>query len=684
MSRRPRSFSRPGGRAAARGFSRVPAELSQVIATTHDRRDITRPYTTELEEFADQRLLGEVDWGPYDRILLDDQVKSCLEQRRSAVVSREWSAIPGDDQDPRAAAAAEALQANLERIGWDRITDKMLYAPFYGIAAAELMWEARDGLLQWSEIRVRHARRFRKDRDGRWRLITTGNIRGEVLPDRKFWFVTAGASDDDQPYGRGLAEWLFWPCLFKRNSIRFWNAFLDKFAVPTAKGIYPKGTPREEIDKLLAALAAIANDTGVALPEGMAVELLQVATNGIDFDKMPAYMDAAIAKIILSQTMTTDNGASRSQAEVHGGVKQELIAADADLLTDSFTTGPSRWFTDLNFGTDVAAPIVLRQVEEEADLKSAAETDLALSRIGWRRSEESFRDIYGEGFERADPAEPPAGRGGKEIDAAPDDELAAARRRREERVASFAEPRPLYVYRRLRDADALAAWAKAQGFASILPASDLHVTVCYSRRPVDWFAVSPAWGGPDGDGELRVSGGARAVERLGKEGAVALMFASSELEWRHKEFREAGAGWDFADYRPHVTLSYAAADLDLSALEPYQGELVFGPEIFEPLDDSWSGDLTEISFAEPTPGAASRRDAVDEAVAAIMAEEGWQEAPPLVRDLVAELAGASDEEEVRRILARSAELDDEAGLAQTLERAGFAVRLAAATGSEAK
>lgn len=491
----------------------LPQELSRPIATTHDGRDITRPFTLELEEFRDQRLQGAVDWGVYDRILLDDQVKSCLEQRRSAVVSREWSVISGDDNDPRAAAAAEALEANLKRVGWDRVTDKMLYAPFYGVAVSELIWEARGGLLQWADIRVRHGRRFRYDRDGKLRLITLGNIRGEVLPERKFWVATAGASDDDEPYGRGLAEWLYWPCLFKRNGIRFWNTFLDKFSVPTAKGTYRPGTPQQDIERLLSALQSIANDTGFVVPEGMVVELLHVATSGIDFEKMPRLMDEAIAKVILSQTMTTEDGSSRAQGQVHAGVKQELITSDADLLTDSFTKGPSRWFTDLNFGTDVAAPIVLRLVEEEDDTKKTAETDEVLGRTGYRRTEESFRDVYGDGFERIVPPEP-------------------------------------------------------------------------SRQP----NLPP---------------------------------------------------------------------LDGGTLLPHQ---------------------REASFAEQVQAG----DIVDAAVAQIMADEGWRrDLDPILTPLLVELAAARNPEDVATILARAAELDDEGALTERLARAGFAVNMAAATGSDA-
>lgn len=409
MADRPRPFSRAGMRPRGSRMS-VPAELSQPIATTGDGRDITRQWVGELEEPRDPRLLGSADWGVYDRVLLDDQVKSCLEQRRRAVVSREWDVIPGDDQDQRSVEAGDRFKAMVERIGWDRVTDKMLFAPFHGYAVAELMWEVRDGLIRWSDIRVRHARRFRYDAKGNLRLLTTAKRQGEIVPARKFWVVTAGGSDDDTPYGRGLAEWLYWPTLFKRNGIRFWNIFLDKFSVPTALGTYPRGSSKDDIAKMLSALQAIATDSGIALPEGMAVQLLQLAQSGADFEKIARYMDGAIAKVILSQTMTTDDGSSRAQGEVHADVKLEVVKADADLLSDSFNAGPSRWWTDLNYGPDVAAPRLIRIVEPEDDLKHAADTDTVLAALGWHRTDDSFQDRYGDAYERMTPARPEAGR----------------------------------------------------------------------------------------------------------------------------------------------------------------------------------------------------------------------------------------------------------------------------------
>lgn len=162
------------------------------------------------------------------------------------------------------------------------------------------------------------------------------------------------------------------------------------------------------------------------------------------------------------------------------------------------------------------------------------------------------------------------------------------------RAANDAAPRTLYVQRKLLNAEEFIRWAKGQGFETTTPADELHVTIAFSRQPVDWMRVGEAWSG-DKNGELVVKpGGARLVEPLGDKGAVVLLFNSSELSWRHEEIKRAGASFDFEGYQPHVTITYAKpADLDLSKVEPFRGELRFGPEIFSEVDDGWEQRLTE-------------------------------------------------------------------------------------------
>lgn len=154
-------------------------------------------------------------------------------------------------------------------------------------------------------------------------------------------------------------------------------------------------------------------------------------------------------------------------------------------------------------------------------------------------------------------------------------------------AANDAAPRTLYVSRKVKNAADLIAWAKKQGFKTTLPADDLHVTIAYSRTPVDWMRIGEAW-----QSELKLAaGGPRLMEQFGE--ARVLLFKASELEWRHDAMKATGASWDHEEYQPHITISYDPESPDLANVEPYQGEIILGPELFEEIKEDWSENLKE-------------------------------------------------------------------------------------------
>lgn len=153
---------------------------------------------------------------------------------------------------------------------------------------------------------------------------------------------------------------------------------------------------------------------------------------------------------------------------------------------------------------------------------------------------------------------------------------------------SDSSPRTLYVSRKVINWSAIASHYKSQGFKTTL-GSEMHVTIVYSKVAVDWMKVGQSW-----TNELRIAaGGPRIMEAFGDNGeAKVLAFASSELQWRHEEALAAGAGSDFAEYQPHITISWDA-DVDLSEVEPWQGEIVLGPEIFAEIESDWKSSIIE-------------------------------------------------------------------------------------------
>lgn len=150
-----------------------------------------------------------------------------------------------------------------------------------------------------------------------------------------------------------------------------------------------------------------------------------------------------------------------------------------------------------------------------------------------------------------------------------------------------ADPASLYVSRPLKNTGDLHAWMKAQGFKNAMPASEMHVTVAYSKTPVKWGEMG------DHPDALSFQGGARVVKPLGDKGAVVLGFRAPELQQRHEDMKSKGVSHDFPSYQPHVTLTYDGSDVDLDQVEPYTGKLEFGPEKFAEIDDGWQDGKTE-------------------------------------------------------------------------------------------
>jgi phage-related protein (TIGR01555 family) len=144
------------------------------------------------------------------------------------------------------------------------------------------------------------------------------------------------------------------------------------------------------------------------------------------------------------------------------------------------------------------------------------------------------------------------------------------------RAANDATPRSLYVRRDVLNRAEIQRWAKGQGLTA---ADDLHVTIVYSETAVDWMKIRPSYAD-----KVEIVGGPRLVEQLGPpdKPVVALLIpVVGDLKWRHEEMLEQGAEDNWPEYVPHITIQKGTAGVDLDAIEPYQGRILLGPEIFE-------------------------------------------------------------------------------------------------------
>lgn len=398
----------------------APPELTEVSYEGIERateeafiNEIRIPRDTILKDH------GRSDPTFYEGLRRDEQVQSTFSRRRYSVVAKEWKVEPGGETELDKQAAAH-LEAQLKAISWDRITFRMLAGLWPGYSVSECLFKLEDNvdrstgamryplgasrLLELRTIKVRRAGRFRWTNGGELRLLTTKDPKGLKMPDRKFWIFTCGADDDDEPYGLGLAYYCYWAIWFKRNAAKFWALFLERFALPLPKAVVPPGTKDEERDKIKDALDAFVAGGRLVVSKGVEVSLEQaMKDSGGDFQRFIDIWNAAISKVILTQTMTTDDAATKAGGTVHMQGEEVVVKSDADLVNESFMSGPAAWLTEANF-PGAKTPIVSRVFEQAEDLNALADRDTKHAQVGWKRTKESFEKTFGEGYEYSAPA----------------------------------------------------------------------------------------------------------------------------------------------------------------------------------------------------------------------------------------------------------------------------------------
>lgn len=121
--------------------------------------------------------------------------------------------------------------------------------------------------------------------------------------------------------------------LAKKNVLAFWDKFAEIFGMPLRIGKTNSSNPkdRNEISEMLQKMGSAA--WGM-FPDGTEIEIKET-TRGDAYEVYDKRIDRAnseMSKAIVHQTMTTDNGSSKSQSETHLTIQEKVIEYFAKIL----------------------------------------------------------------------------------------------------------------------------------------------------------------------------------------------------------------------------------------------------------------------------------------------------------------------------------------------------------------
>lgn len=322
---------------------------------------------------------------------------SVLSTRKRALSALELhvEAASDDAQDQDLADAVRELVANP---AMEESVEDLADAFGKGYSACEINWDRTE--TRWTPC-LEHVdpRLFRFDRETgkELRLKSIKEPEGMVLPPYKF-IVHRARFKSGLPLRGGLARLVAWSHMFKTFTLRDWGGFLEVYGMPLRIGRYgPNSTP-QDMAALRRAVANLGSDAAAVLPEHMQIEFQELtkgATNSDLFERAAAWADTQVSKAVLGQTMTTDSGSSRSQAEVHDNVRMDILAADARAMGRTLNRDLVRPYVDLNFGPRPIYPRLVVRVPKPEDLKAKVEALEKLVPLGLRVSASEVRDKLG-------------------------------------------------------------------------------------------------------------------------------------------------------------------------------------------------------------------------------------------------------------------------------------------------
>jgi hypothetical protein len=308
----------------------------------------------------------------YQRLLYDEQVQACFRKLTQEVTSRPWYIAEYSDK-PGDLAVRDFVAEVLEEMPLDDIYVGMAESLITGFSVGEIMWKkTKRGVIPF-DVRMRDQRRFvfQESEDAQtgftMRCLTFNRMfEGVELPQRKFIVSRYFVSHNGDPYGSALGRILYPLVKFRRRAIESYVLYGDRYATPTAVAKAPLSASTRELDTLYGHLSNLSQETAMILPEGYELEFVTPSGSPEVFKNLIEYIDKEISLVLCGENEAGQaESGSRASSQVANTVRVVRASELSEMLSHTLTQTLIRWIVDLNFGTDVAAPVLTREFRIE-------------------------------------------------------------------------------------------------------------------------------------------------------------------------------------------------------------------------------------------------------------------------------------------------------------------------------
>lgn len=338
-----------------------------------------------------------------DMELKDLHYRSVISTRKDAVCGLAVKVVAGGEGD-REKEVAAALQVdvvdNTSLCGSLRkLIRNMLDGNAKGFSVNEILWDTTGGRWKPSAYKWRDPRWFQYDKETGTVLMLRHEFNVDLLPLAVNKFVVY------EPHlisGPQIVSGLAFPALFifmlKNYNVSSWAAFIDRYGCPIRLGKYGSKATKEDILTLKRAVASIGSDFGAVVPESAIIEIIEAKCNGTTaqvYEKMAVWADKQMSKLVLGQTMTTDEGSSRAQSQTHAEVRDDIASSDIVQVMDSLNAQLVVPYVRFNFGDQVVYPRIVLYKPDVKNIEQVINAVDRLGKIGFVVKADEIRNLLG-------------------------------------------------------------------------------------------------------------------------------------------------------------------------------------------------------------------------------------------------------------------------------------------------
>jgi len=268
-------------------------------------------------------------------LMTDDEISQAMETRLDAVLNAPWRFVEDHGEQ------THFLKELFTKWHFEIVSGAWEACP-YGYSVLEANYKVdENSRFTLAEIMVKPLEWFEPKNNGEL-IFRKPQSSAEVNVFKTYplkFFLTRRKPSYKQPYGEALLTKLYWIWYFKTSSTKFWVKFLERFGSPLLIGkVGGQNRKQQDIDAMTAALLNAHAQSILSIPAEDEVTTVGTNFSGAGasaFEAFDKVMVRRVQKVVLGQTMTSENdgGGSKALGVVHNEVRMDKRNSDLRMIS---------------------------------------------------------------------------------------------------------------------------------------------------------------------------------------------------------------------------------------------------------------------------------------------------------------------------------------------------------------